>query len=128
MLYNIDKYMNNGRVVRNKIAEDVKNGQLTHSDLLELMNNPNIRASFSGGQYTDKIPKSKWTKEYLDKLSLVAISEAFNEDYLLYLDEVAHYVTTNGKNSKIRYDLLIILAGVAALIVVILLLLNNRNG
>ena len=126
-MYNIDRYINNGRVIRNRIAEDVKTQKLSHSDLIDLMNNPDIKESLSGERFTDKVSKSAWNKEYLDKLALVAISETFNEDYLLYLDEVAQYVLANGKSSKARNDLLIILAAFAAIIVIILLL-NNGNS
>lgn len=86
------KYIVDGVVEREKIAMDIKYRVISKQDIISLMNVPAIRAAFFGEGYSDKKPQSSWNKEYVDKLSYAVVSEAFNEEYLLYLDDVSEYV------------------------------------
>lgn len=100
------KYIVDGVVEREKIAMDIKYRVISKQDIISLMNVPAIRAAFFGEGYSDKKPQSSWNKEYVDKLSYAVVSEAFNEEYLLYLDDVSEYVANkeNGIfNSIVRF-------------------------
>ena len=39
-----------------------------------------------------KLDKSEWNKEYLGSLKNKSVSEVFNKDYLIYLNDVARYL------------------------------------
>lgn len=92
-------YITNGRVAREEIAIDIRDGVLTKDDIKILIENPEIQKAFIGTTYSKKIDRTKWTKDYLYKLPNATIAESFNEDYLFYLADVAEYV--RGQNSKI---------------------------
>lgn len=91
------KYNVNGKIKRDLIATDIKNRVLTLQDIDEILQNPQVRASFIGSQYEDKKEESDWNAEYLDTLVYAVVAEAFNEDYLKYLDQVAGFVSKKKK-------------------------------
>ena len=105
-------YIVNGDVQRDKIAMDVKYRRLKGSDIIVVCNDPRISDSFIGSVYKDKKPKQYWNKAYLDLLSYAVVAESFNKDYLLYLDEVADFV------SKAKFKKVVI-AGVVVVLVIV---------
>lgn len=100
-MVDINKYIEGGKVSKVKIAMDIKYRTLTSHDIDELVSDPRIRESFFGNGYTEKKPKSEWTKDYLEQLSYAVVSEAFNEEYLRYLDKVADTVAGHKQNSSV---------------------------
>lgn len=92
-MINVQKYIVDGTVAREKIAMDIKYRSIKKNDIEILIKDPVIKKSFFGDGYADKISRNKWDKEYLEKLSYAVVSEAFNSEYLLYLDEVADKVS-----------------------------------
>lgn len=121
-MLDIKKYIVNGRVEREKIAMDIKYLTITKNDLDILISNKEIREAFVGNEFSDKIPKSKWDKEYLDKLSYAVVAEGFNAEYLYYLNEVAEYVNKKRGNSK-----LIIGSTIVVVFIIILVLIYYLN-
>ncbi len=112
------RYFDGNRVSREMIALDIRYRRLSHDDLLLLISDPKISAAFYGKSYEDKIPKDQWDEEYLEKLSYAVVSESFNKDYLLYLEEVADSVSAQKNNSKIVIGGVVLAAAVIALVVV----------
>lgn len=115
----IADYIVKGKVERTKIAMDIKYRKLTGTTSIdELCNIPQVRDAFFGSGRVDKCPKTEWNADYLDRLSCAVIAEMFNRDYLLYLDEVADFVSKNnaGKRSgcfsSIVFGVLAIVVGV----------------
>ena len=100
-MINKEKYFENGKLKRESIAMDIKYHRISHEDLLALIEDPDISREFYGDSYADKIPQVEWNEQYLDKLSYAVVSEAFNKDYLLYLEKVAKYVRE--KKSKLPH-------------------------
>ena len=117
-MYNIKNYIVDGRVRREKIAMDIKYRSLKKEDILALIENPVIKEAFIGKRYDKKKPQNDWNKDYLDTLSYAVISESFNRDYLLYLNDVAEYVNRKEKNSKMIIAFVVLLVAIAALVVV----------
>ena len=58
-MLNLDKYIENGRVKREKIAMDIKYGVITTEDIEVLVSDPRVRNAFIGSRYDDKKPKSE---------------------------------------------------------------------
>ena len=94
-------YLINGRVAREEIAADICDGTLSKSELQTLLNNSDVRDAFIGTQYDKKKDRQGWNKQYLEELPNVAVAEAFNEDYLRYISDVAEYVRTKENNKSI---------------------------
>lgn len=92
------KYVVDGVVEREKIAMDIKYRVISKQDISDLVKNSMIKTAFFGNGYTDKKPQSSWDRDYVDKLSYAVVSEAFNEEYLFYLNEVAEYVSKKEEN------------------------------
>ena len=96
-MLDLKKYIKNGVVDRVKIALDVKRLILNKSDIFELVKEPKVRADFIDNCYREKTSKETWDESYLDKLSYAdrksvvyeVVAESFNEEDLLYLNEVA---------------------------------------
>lgn len=107
-------YILNGEVKRNRIADDIKYRDLKRAGIERLVADPMITSAFIGSVFIAKKTKKYWNKSYLELLSCKAISESFNRDYLLYLDEVAEFVTNSRATRKG-----IIVAGVVAVIAII---------
>lgn len=118
IMYNIKNYIVDGRVRREKIAMDIKYRSLKKEDILALIENPVIKEAFIGKRYDKKKPQNDWNKDYLDTLSYAVISESFNRDYLLYLNDVAEYVNRKEKNSKMIIAFVVLLVAIVALVVV----------
>lgn len=95
-----DKYIVDGRVQRESIAMDIKNGKLSQSELDEILADETIRAAYIGSDFTDEIPQTQWNHEYLKKLSFAVVSEAFNHSYLSYLFKVSSYVHEKENTGK----------------------------
>lgn len=121
-MVNKEKYFENGKLKRESIAMDIKYHRISHADLLTLIDDPDISKEFFGESYIDKIPERQWNEQYLDKLSYAIVSEAFNKDYLLYLEQVANGIDEKKINSKIVIEGIVLVIAVIALIVV---LVNN---
>lgn len=85
-------YVSNGRVAREEIAADIRDGIINRADIKVLASNPEVKNAFIGQNYARKVSRDKWTREYLDTLTNAVVAEAFNEDYLNYLADVAEYV------------------------------------
>ena len=113
----VNEYIVNGDVQRDKIAMDIKYRKLKRHDIERLCRDTRISASFIGSGYNNKKPKRAWDKSYLDLLSYAVVAESFNRDYLLYLDEVADFVTSKPKIGKpviaIFFVFLVLVAGIA---------------
>lgn len=86
------KYIVDGRVQREDIAMDIKNGKISQSELDEILVDETIQAAYIGSDFTDETPQMQWDRAYLDQLSYAVVSEAFNRAYLSYLFKVSSYV------------------------------------
>lgn len=116
---NKQRYFDGEKVKREAISMDIRYGKLSHEELLELISDPSISAEFYGNGYNDKLPKEQWDDKYLEKLSYAVVSEAFNKDYLLYLEEVANSISSNKNNSKIIIGGIVLAVAVVVLVAVI---------
>ena len=94
-------YVINGRVAREEIASDICEGILTREDVEKLVNMSEIKSAFIGKEFKKKIDSGKWDKRYLEILPNSAVAEAFNEDYLYYLVDVAETVRKTSDKKKI---------------------------
>lgn len=94
-----DKYLDNEKVARTDIAVDIKNRKITRSEVERLCRDPRIKAEFFGERDTGMKDKREWNQDYLDRLSLAAVAERFNREYLLHLCDVAEFVAKK-KNRK----------------------------
>lgn len=88
----IDKYIDCGIVQTGKIANDVRYKKLSHKEILDILNDTRVRAAFIGTNLNHKKTANEWNEEYLDELFGMASMTCFNEDYLLFLEEVSRYV------------------------------------
>jgi len=129
-MINKEKYFENGKLKRESIAMDIKYHRISHEDLLALIEDPDISREFYGDSYADKIPQEEWNEQYLDKLSYAVVSEAFNKDYLLYLEQVANVIGEKKINSKIIIGGIVLAVAVIVLVVVLVSKLNYtpENG
>lgn len=126
-MIDVNRYINDGKVMRSKITRDIKYGAITKNELDALISDKLICCSFRGSEYKNKKPKSEWNKEYLEELSYAAIAESFNADYLHYLFDVATYVNSN-RNQKKRKPLLWIALLILAIILVITVIILTQNN
>ena len=108
----IDKYIENGVVMTGMIANDVRYGRLSHQDILDVLNDARVKKAFIGTQLEGKKNRTEWGEQYLDELFGMASMTCFNEDYLLFLEDVAKYVEKKRKVK--RRAIYIIVALVAA--------------
>lgn len=108
----MDRYIVDDVVKRDKIVADIKRCRIGKNEILELTKDSRISEAFFGIGEVEKKNKEDWDNSYLDELSLVAVSEMFNKDYLLYLSEVAKYITNKNqkkeKNAKLIKGVVII--------------------
>lgn len=116
---NKQRYFESGKVKREAIAMDIRYGRISHTELMDIITDPDISATFYGDKYEKKVPKEQWNEEYLEKLSYAVISESFNGDYLLYLEEVANWVSEKKNKSKIIIGTVVLVVAVVVLIVVV---------
>lgn len=99
-------YIIDGKVARQKISMDIKYRKLDRAGIERLCLDPAIQAAFFRAGYDDRRPQGEWNKDYLDRLSYAVASECFNREYLLYLAEVAEFVskTTPKKGTVVRSE------------------------
>jgi hypothetical protein len=112
-----NEYVINGEVQRDRIALDIKYRRIGGAEIESLCNNLQINSSFIGSVYNDKKPKQYWSKKYLDLLLCAVVAESFNRDYLLYLDEVADFVSKAKYKKVIKCGVVIILVIIAGMAV-----------
>lgn len=125
-MVNMNEYINEGKVVREKIALDVRFRRLTGKKLKEVLDHPLVQNSFEGSDYYEKVSKRCWCSQYLDELSYTSMADNFNEDYLLYLDEVAGFVS--GKESVKKFSgIFLVLAGIVGCAVICMKFLQDRE-
>ncbi|MDU6340443.1 MAG: hypothetical protein E6583_03845 [Clostridium sp.] len=117
-MIDINQYLDNGTIEREKIVNDIKIRKLSHNDIEELVSNQKVQDAFIGDTYQDKVDKKKWTEEYLNELSCAVVGESFNSDYLFYLEEVAEHVFKK-HNYKMRFYNIILFVLVLILLILI---------
>lgn len=123
----LSKYIKNGRVERETIAMDIKNGEIDEADLNTIINNPSIKATFIGREFKNKKSSSSWSKDYLDELSYAVVSESFNVDYLKYLYDVAKYVNASEKKKRKIPYIVVAAVIIIAIIIGFIVAANSRN-
>ncbi|MBQ8384136.1 MAG: hypothetical protein IJX45_02725 [Spirochaetaceae bacterium] len=115
----LSRYIEDGKVNRVRIANDIAAGKFTQeflSELLQKLQKPELKANYFSHVKLERKPESEWTKEYLNLLSNAVVAENFNEEYLRYLFDVAQYVHQRGQNNPQKKTLLLV-AAVAVLLV-----------
>lgn len=118
-MIDINKYIDGDRVMRERIAMDIKHGVLSYKDINALLNDKRITAAFFGNGYSEKTDKASWDKVYLDKLSYAVVAEAFNKDYLSYLYQVSDYVNGRKRGKKILIISSVLIMAIAILIIIL---------
>lgn len=112
----LSRYIEDGKVNRVRIANDIAAGKFTQEFLSELLRHPAVKDAYFSHVKLERKPESEWTKEYLNLLSNAVVAENFNEEYLRYLFEVAQYVHQRGQNNPQKKTLLLV-GAVAALLI-----------
>ena len=114
----LSRYIEDGKVNRVRIANDIAAGKFTQeflSELLQKLQKPELKANYFSHVKLERKPESEWTKEYLELLSNAAVAENFNEEYLRYLFEVAQYVHQRGQNNPQKKNSFVGWSGCGAL-------------
>ena len=95
----INNYIKDKSVKRLVVANDIASLKINKSDIgeicdkfTELEQNGELDSVFIGDFFIEKLDKSEWNKEYLGSLKNKSVSEVFNKDYLIYLNDVARYL------------------------------------
>lgn len=123
----LSRYIENGKVKRGVITQDIKNQRLSHAELEELINNPEISSSFFGKEVDSKKPETEWDEAYLRRLSYASIGEVFNAEYLLYLEKVADKVSkAKNRPSKKLFERIAVAVAVIAVIAIVIALLTKN--
>lgn len=123
----IEKYITSSGVERSSIAVAVAHGDFSTEEIIAMCKDKRLKDAFLGEGFKYKCPKDNWNKDYVDELTCVAVAESFNQDYLLYLDEVSKYVREKEKKGSIAWWQIVI--GVAIVIgVIVLKIYINRVG
>lgn len=115
----LSRYIEDGKVNRVRIANDIAAGKFTQeflSELLQKLQKPELKANYFSHVKLERKPESEWTKEYLNLLSNAVVAENFNEEYLRYLFDVAQYVHQRGQNNPQKKTLSLVGAVVALLV------------
>lgn len=115
----LSRYIEDGKVNRVRIANDIAAGKFTQeflSELLQKLQKPELKANYFSHVKLERKPESERTKEYLNLLSNAVVAENFNEEYLRYLFDVAQYVHQRGQNNPQKKTLLLVRAVVALLV------------
>ncbi|MBO5123768.1 MAG: hypothetical protein J6C11_01445 [Spirochaetaceae bacterium] len=115
----LSRYIEDGKMNRVRIANDIAAGKFTQeflSELLQKLQKPELKANYFSHVKLERKPESEWTKEYLNLLSNAVVAENFNEEYLRYLFEVAQYVHQRGQNNPQKKTFLLVGAVVALLV------------
>lgn len=88
----VEKYIVDGRVEREAIAMDIKNGKLSKREVDEILADARVQKAFIGVDFSDETPQEQWDSAYLDRLSYAVVSEAFNRAYIEQLFKVSSFV------------------------------------
>ena len=68
-MVDINKYIVDGAVKRDRIVSDIKRGRISKRDIIELSHNPEIKAAYFGDTNLEKIDRNLWNETYLDEIS-----------------------------------------------------------
>lgn len=117
----LSRYIEDGKVNRVRIANDIAEGKFTQEFLSELLRYLAVKDAYFSHVKLERKPESEWTKEYLGLLSNAAVAENFNEEYLRYLFEVAQYVHQRGQNNPQKRTFSFVRAVAALLICLVLI-------
>ena len=129
-MMDVNKYLIDGSVKRDRIVADIKRGRIEKSEILELDKNEQIKAAYFGPTSFEKRKQVDWNSNYLDELALGAVSEVFNKDYLLYLSEVATYVAEKQEKKQQKSTLvkgIIVFAIVVVVVICIIAFISSRS-
>lgn len=120
-MVDMNRYVLDGTVKRDRIVADITRGRIQKSDIIVLDRNPVISGAYFGDDTFVKQDKSTWSEKYLDELSLVAVSEAFGKEYLLYLNEVAQFVIEKEKKKEKKNKIIkgVFIGGIVVVLIVI---------
>ena len=117
-----NKYIENDKPIRARIVQDIIKSRLKGSDLETIMENDIIKAHLSTEPFLEKKDKSAWTREYLEDLFYPSGPKYFSREFLLYLNEVAEYVTSKEpQKRKTRFDYKYIFIGIIIFILIVFL-------
>lgn len=126
---NTSRYIKDGTVDREKIALDVRDGRISHAELETLVSDPSITKAFFGVTCSNKRPQSEWNEDYLRQLSYAVVSDAFNADYLFYLEKVASTVRNNkaGRtNSGVNKGVIAVIATIVVVVIAAIVLFFKK--
>lgn len=128
-MLDINRYIENGIVKRERIALDIKKGVLSKNDIQALIDNEKVKKAFIGTDYKNKKPQSEWNRQYLDELSFGAVAEGFNVDYLWHLYDVKCFVNQKQDDISIKATKKIayVIIGIIAVVILVLLLIQVRE-
>lgn len=124
----LSRYIEDGKVNRVRIANDIAEGKFTQEFLSVLLRHTAVKDAYFSHVKLERKPESEWTKEYLGLLSNAAVAENFNEEYLRYLFDVAQYVHQRGQNNPQKKTLLLVGAVVALLVCLVLVACVRQCG
>lgn len=127
----ITRYIDDGKVKRDRIVADIKRGRITKDDVRKLVNEPDIQETFFGNGFNKKTKQSDWNSEYLDELALVSVSETFDKEYLLFLSDVAAYLIDQEKKvdkKKKKTQLIVICIVILVIIGVLIAFFVSRSN
>lgn len=130
-MVDMNRYIVDGVVKRDRIVADIKRCKIGKNEILELNKDSRITEAYFGIGEVEKKNKEIWNSSYLDELSLVAVSEMFSMEYLLYLSEVANYISSENvkkeKHSKILKGVIIVAIVIVLLICAILFVTSKAK-
>lgn len=110
------KYMMGDNISLYDIVLDIKRRELTGSDIEKLADEPIVQESFFGKLEPLRRPQDQWNEKYVDELCKATALKCFNREYLLYLDEVAEYVSKEAPKKRFFTFLLIAAVAIAAVV------------
>lgn len=122
-MLNVDNYIINGAVAREKIVFDIERQLIVREDINILASNDMISESFFGKGVPFRKDEHCWGKEYLTELQCAVVADCFNEEYLYHLCDVVEHIT-NAKKKKgllkigLGVATILIIAGIAVLVLV----------
>ena len=122
-MFDKNRYMIDGKIERGKIAMAIKRGKIQKNDIDILISDNDVQKEFFGRGFSNKKPKTEWNKKYLNILSYDVVAEAFNPEYLYYLNEVAEYVNKiendnikrKNRNKKLIIGASVLIVGIAVI-------------
>ncbi len=131
-MVDINSYVVDGSLKRDKIVADIKRGRLTRNDITELDKNTIVKESYFGSDKVVRRDSAEWNSNYLDELALASVSEMFNESYMLYLNEVATFVSRKEEkrekdNRAFRFIAIMGIVGILILLAILFISSRNRK-